>query len=448
MHWQAFSFIQTVKSCLPQYFFQNKVVEFGSACVNYSIAELFELPNNYIGVDLISGNGVDIICDAKIVMLGNNFDVSISCECFEHNPYYLETFMNMVNHVRAGGLVLFTCATTGRPEHGTSRTTPEQSPGTTAVGWDYYQNIVEQDFPQEYLKNVFSAYHFFTNSESQDLYFIGIKKGVEQTIPFDLLASTIEVHERLGGYFSRLWSAEKEASFLDEVIDDLLFLEGLSINPYICENTIPLLIQRCERNAEALNKIKQITLQLILQFPANEKALYLMALAENKRSDCNASLSFALRICKNDRTPQLSFLLMSNFYELALYTEAFSVAEQNKILLMSSARWLKINVASKLWQLFLKGQNSGDTLQELCESEANCIELSAILCRYKAAKGFTTEAIRLLKDQLNKSAAPDWVIREYLQLTENELGLEQAKQCFIPFHSQVNNMNNFNKYVT
>lgn len=446
MHWQAFSFIQSVKSFLPQYFHQTTVIELGSVCVNYSISELFDMPINYLGVDLTSGKGVDIICDAKIVNLGGNFDVAISCECFEHNPHYNETFANMTRHVRAGGLVLFTCATTGRAEHGTARTTPEQSPGTTAVGWDYYQNVVEQDFSPEYLESTFSTYRFFTNSISQDLYFIGIKNGAEITVPFDLLADTIEIHERLGRQFNRLWQAETGLDFISEIVNDLLLIERVSINPYICENTMPLLIQRSDGNPLLLNKIKKITSQLLLQFPASNTALYLMALVEYKLSEYTTSLSYALRVSQENMTPQLTFLLINNFYDLGLYSEALKRVVKNEMILMNSVRWMKINIANKLWQLHLKGQKSGAILQDLCVSEEGCIELNTILCRYNTANGFAKSAIKQLKEQLDGSIAPDWVIREFLQLTEKEYGLNVAREYFILFNSQVNNIDNFSKY--
>ena len=115
MHWEAFTFVQAIRSQAPHFFCGSRVVEFGSVRVNYSISELFEQPAKYIGVDLIDGPGVDVVSDAKDVFLGNDFDVAVSCECFEHNPYFLKTFENMCAHVKPGGLVLFTCATTGRP---------------------------------------------------------------------------------------------------------------------------------------------------------------------------------------------------------------------------------------------------------------------------------------------------------------------------------------------
>jgi hypothetical protein len=66
------------------------------------------------------------------------------------------------------------CATTGRPEHGTKRTSPQDAP---LIEWDYYKNLTEEDFREAFdLDKMFSKYEFSTNSQPYDLYFYGIKK--------------------------------------------------------------------------------------------------------------------------------------------------------------------------------------------------------------------------------------------------------------------------------
>jgi hypothetical protein len=78
--------------------------------------------------------------------------------------------------LKPGGLFLFTCATLGRPEHGTSRTTGFDSPFTSTkeIWKDYYRNITEADIKQMlYLDNIFSDYKF--NVQGFDIRFYGIK---------------------------------------------------------------------------------------------------------------------------------------------------------------------------------------------------------------------------------------------------------------------------------
>jgi hypothetical protein len=102
----------------------------------------------------------------------DSFDTVISCECFEHNPYWIATFENM--HRMANKLVVMSCATTGRAEHGTKATSPADAP---LVEWDYYKNLTEADFKEKFdLDRMFSEYEFSVNHQTKDLYFYGIKK--------------------------------------------------------------------------------------------------------------------------------------------------------------------------------------------------------------------------------------------------------------------------------
>ena len=67
----------------------------------------------------------------------------------------------MVRLTRPGGLVAFTCAARGRAEHGTGRTDAISSPGTQAIGLDYYRNVNEEDFADIPLGDLFAEYRFW-----------------------------------------------------------------------------------------------------------------------------------------------------------------------------------------------------------------------------------------------------------------------------------------------
>ncbi len=87
---------------------------------------------------------------------------------------------------KSGGFLIFTCATRGRLEHGTDRTTPKASPGTQSVGWDYYYNLEEKDFVNKIdLSIIFDDFLFLKNSDSKDLYFLGKKFGEQGQFKFD-----------------------------------------------------------------------------------------------------------------------------------------------------------------------------------------------------------------------------------------------------------------------
>lgn len=169
-HPQQFQFVESVKEKYPNNFYKAKVLEIGSLNINGSIRTLFQ-DCAYIGVDVGEGKDVDLVCEGQNVdHPDQTYDTTISCECFEHNPYWKETFENMHRMTKTGGLVIFSCATTGRAEHGTTRSSPEDAP---LIKWDYYRNLTEQDFNVE---GMFSHYQFSAQYQTCDLYFYGVKK--------------------------------------------------------------------------------------------------------------------------------------------------------------------------------------------------------------------------------------------------------------------------------
>ena len=175
-HPQQLNFIAALKNQHPEYFNNKKVLEVGSLNINGSIRPFFS-GCEYFGLDIGPGRDVDIVGRGdEYNAPDETFDVTISCECFEHNPQWVETFKNMIRMTKTLGFVIITCATVGRPEHGTVKTTPADSPLTIGIGWDYYKNLGEEDFRKNInLDEFFSDYNFIINEESHDLYFYGIK---------------------------------------------------------------------------------------------------------------------------------------------------------------------------------------------------------------------------------------------------------------------------------
>lgn len=175
-HFEQTQWIEKLRQNFGYYFVHKKVLEIGSLDINGSIRRLF-IECDFTGVDLAEGNGVDVVClGHEFNMPECTYDTVASTECFEHNPYWFETFCNMYRLCKNSGLVFFTCATKGRKEHGTARTDFNSSPFTVEKGWDYYQNLTENDFRQRLdLDKMFNYYGFEVNDSYHDLYFWGIK---------------------------------------------------------------------------------------------------------------------------------------------------------------------------------------------------------------------------------------------------------------------------------
>lgn len=181
MHPQARDFTIFVKRILNNFFINKRVLDVGSGDINGNNRFLFE-NCEYDGNDVIQANNVTIVSKTKDLHFKDSiFDTIVSTECFEHDPEYKESLLKIYNMLKPDGLFCFTCASTGRPEHGTKRTSPNDSYGT--IGnledmSDYYKNLTEIDLNDVLkLNSLFSVWDTYYNSESKDLYFVGIKKG-------------------------------------------------------------------------------------------------------------------------------------------------------------------------------------------------------------------------------------------------------------------------------
>ena len=150
-----------------------KILDCGSLDINGNNRYLFA-SKDYTGIDLGPGRNVDVVSrihefDAESA----SFDIVISTECLEHDKFYGESLRNMLRMLKPGGLLLLTCATTGRPEHGTHLSTIGDSPFTL----DYYKNLEADDIRDSIPMEAFEAHGFSVNARSHDLYFWGVKRG-------------------------------------------------------------------------------------------------------------------------------------------------------------------------------------------------------------------------------------------------------------------------------
>lgn len=189
-------YLDSIKNKFPEAFKNRKVLDIGSFDVNGNEKPWFD-NCDFIGLDLGPGKGVDVVCPAQEYDAPNeSFDTIISCECWEHNPFYIESIQNVIRMLKPGGYFIFTCATTGRPVHGTKTQdeidvkNQKTSQGNFFSSWITMPNVLRKNWDNEYYKNVtesdirnyvdidsiFSSYEFEIESNHCDLYFWGIKK--------------------------------------------------------------------------------------------------------------------------------------------------------------------------------------------------------------------------------------------------------------------------------
>jgi SAM-dependent methyltransferase len=181
MHDEAKRFTFYVKSEFPQFFENYRfALDVGSADINGNNMDLF---SNcvYLSNDVVPARNVTIVSETRHLPFSDaSFDTIVSTECFEHDMNYTESIQSIIRLLKPGGLFAFTCASTGRAEHGTLSTSPSESMTTKyekVPEWaNYYKNLTEDDFGTM-LEDSFEQYCFYTNTKSFDLYFWGIKKG-------------------------------------------------------------------------------------------------------------------------------------------------------------------------------------------------------------------------------------------------------------------------------
>lgn len=174
-HVQQFFYVNAIKQFLPEFFEGSKVLEIGSLNLNGSIRQFFK-GCDYTGLDIGEGRDVDVVCPGEHYGApADSFDMVVSCEAMEHNPGWKATWLNMLRMVKPGGLVIMTCATTGRRQHGTEEFLPGDSPLTVEKKQNYYRNLMAEDFSALSPMNAwFAAHGFHTDHACQDLYCFGL----------------------------------------------------------------------------------------------------------------------------------------------------------------------------------------------------------------------------------------------------------------------------------
>ena len=163
--------------------FENvDVLDVGSLDINGNNRYLFKGNSTYTGIDIGPGPNVDIVCSGHVFNPGKQYDVVVSSECFEHDIHWADTLRNCVKLTKPGGILLFSCAYYGRPEHGTRRTEPSAAPHVAEQMGDYYRNLGPRELCEAV--NLGKEFRWFevvagANEAKDDLYFFGIKYDKE-----------------------------------------------------------------------------------------------------------------------------------------------------------------------------------------------------------------------------------------------------------------------------
>lgn len=176
MHKEQKEWCEEIKRKFPEYFERTFVLDMGSLDVNGTNRYLFT-DSLYVGVDVLPGPGVDIVSVGHLFVAPSTlFDVVLSTNALEHDVFWYKTIPHMVNLLRHGGLLFFSCGYSHR-EHGTVNTTPDDS-ATAQLNnaWaGHYKNLKPAEvYSLVNWERVFNAY--MLGIHGRDLRFWGIKR--------------------------------------------------------------------------------------------------------------------------------------------------------------------------------------------------------------------------------------------------------------------------------
>jgi hypothetical protein len=131
MNRMILDYIEDIKSEYPELFADTSVIEFGCLNINGSARSLFKA-SNYIGVDAIDAPSVDVKCLCHDYQDDIKYDVVVSTEMLEHDPYWDQSIVKMLNILKDEGSLIITAAGPSRHPHGQKIYTPLPS---------YYRNM-------------------------------------------------------------------------------------------------------------------------------------------------------------------------------------------------------------------------------------------------------------------------------------------------------------------
>lgn len=208
MHDEATHFLQYVASVSKTHFTRGKLaLDVGSFDFNGSNRSLFDSSCKLHGNDVFPGRNVDLVYKtSELPFYDPTFDTIVSSNCFQHDPDYKESIRKLTQILRPGGILAFTCATTGKPEHGTKKNKPEMSLATRSglSKWrDYYKTLTFEDIKVSLNSAEFQTYAVFCNKTSKDLFFVGLKKDPKRpdfTLDFSAYAGFAGNIENVAGF--------------------------------------------------------------------------------------------------------------------------------------------------------------------------------------------------------------------------------------------------------
>jgi SAM-dependent methyltransferase len=94
----------------------TSVIDVGSMDINGTLRECRPIGTEYTGVDIAAGKGVDVVIEStwRLPFENERFDLAVSSSCFEHDPMFWVTFLEMMRVVKPGGYAYLNVPSNGK----------------------------------------------------------------------------------------------------------------------------------------------------------------------------------------------------------------------------------------------------------------------------------------------------------------------------------------------
>lgn len=173
MHPGAGNFIRRARAQIENYLPRSETnkfdaVEVGSRDINGRASDYWGEHGSWLGVDIAPGPGADIVGHGAVVLdelhgEGRRFDLSVSCEVFEHTEDWPWILGSMA---RVSQFIIMTCASIGRAPH-------SAVDGGYVRNGEHYANVTSKDFGREMIYHQITPLLMEHDVRAGDLYFLG-----------------------------------------------------------------------------------------------------------------------------------------------------------------------------------------------------------------------------------------------------------------------------------
>ena len=160
MHADARRFVAVTVANLPA---RKSVYEIGSLNINGSVRDLFVGADNYHGIDMVAGSGVDAVADGATYVPPIMPDTVVCCEVLEHTSVAGQIVARVASILQDGGVSIWTMAGPGRAPH-------SAVDGGRLRDGEFYRNVSPELFEQWCTASAFRHWSISVNHQAGDLY--------------------------------------------------------------------------------------------------------------------------------------------------------------------------------------------------------------------------------------------------------------------------------------